>query len=390
MKELVTLLAYGTYLFMGGIGSLNSLAILEMGETFQVDSGVISYWLTLGSIGTTLAVYANGYLLSRIGPRQIALTATACAAGGCLLVASAGSLLMLGEGILLGGIGIGLMSSAANYLLVATHNEEERTGKLMLVNFCYSLAAILTPLWAGWLLAKEWSWQPLYQGCLFFVVLWLVLARRLPKQPLPQAKQEDTGRQSWPMRVYLAGTIFVLYVIAEVTYFSWLVVYLREAAALDVKSAGIALSLFWACMAAGRLTSGLLGRWLPLRTYLAISLLVAAFAYLGLLLAPGNRLACFILTGLAGLACSGLYAALLAFGTQQAEQATPSLISFFLGGGSIAGIVSGAFGGFLKQSGGVDACLALSAALLVVVLLLFGVARHLENVEQEEADALPS
>lgn len=388
MKEMVTMLAYCTYWFMGAMGSLGSVALLEIGETFRVDSGVISYWMTLGSIGTTLAVYLNGWLLNRSGPRQIALAATLCAGSGYWLMARADALWLFGCGVLIGGIGIGLMSSAANYLLVATHDETERTGKLILVNFFYSFAAILTPLAAGWILAREWAWQPLYLGALLFLLSWWWLARRLPTKPLAQTAKTRETAQRWPLRVYLAGLIFVLYVVAEVTFFSWLVVYLREMAGLDVTSAGIALSLFWACMAVGRLTSGLLGRWLPLRSYLAISLLVAAIAYGGLLLAPGNHLLCLALTALAGLACSGLYASLLAFGTQQAETATPSLISFFIGGGSIAGIASGMLGGFLKQLAGVGACLALSAALMILVLLLFGATRYLENAAQQAADAV--
>lgn len=384
MKGIITFLAYGTYWFMGAVGSLNSVALLEMGASFRVDSGVISYWQTFGSIGTTLAVYANGYLLNRFSPRKIAVVATLLAFTGYLQLALASNLIMFGSGLLLGGIGIGLMSSAMNYLLVATHDEQERTGKLILVNFFYSFSAILTPLAAGWLLAQQYDWRPIYQACLVFLLLWLFWSLRLPTKPFCSGPEKNESKAVWPLRVYLAGATFILYVIAEVTFFSWLVVYLREIGHLDVKSAGIALSLFWACMACGRLTSGVLARWLPLRTYLAASLLTAAAAYCALLLTAGDRVAYFILIGIAGLACSGMYASLLAFGTQQVETTTPAVVSFFIGGGSMAGIFSGLLGGFLKQSSGVEACLALSAGLMLLVVLLFGVTRHLENESAKE------
>ncbi len=389
MKGIITFLAYGTYWFMGAVGSLNSAALLEMGASFKVDSGIISYWQTLGSIGTTLAVYANGYLLNRFAPKRIAVVATIFAFIGYLQLALASDLIRFGSGLLLGGIGIGLMSSAMNYLLVATHEEQERTGKLILVNFFYSFSAILTPLAAGWLLAQEYDWRPIYQSCLIFLLLWLFWSLRLPAKSFCGGQEKKASKEAWPFRVYLAGATFILYVIAEVTFFSWLVVYLRESGHLDVKSAGIALSLFWACMACGRLTSGVLARWLPLRTYLAASLLIAAASYCGLLLiSGGDRAAYFIMIGIAGFACSGMYASLLAFGTQQVETTTPAIISFFIGGGSLAGIFSGLLGGFLKQSSGAGACLALSAGLMLTVLFLFGVMRHLESEAEKACESL--
>ena len=102
------------------------------------------------------------------------------------------------------------------------------------------------------------------------------------------------------------AAIAVLYAFAEGTFSNWAAVYLRDAKGLSAIAAGLALSVFWGAMVAGRLLVSVLVAWIaPLAIWLALpALMVAAFL---LLPAADTPLLGLGLFALAGLACSAFF-----------------------------------------------------------------------------------
>jgi len=105
---------------------------------------------------------------------------------------------------------------------------------------------------------------------------------------------------------WIFAAIAVLYAFAEGTFSNWAAIYLRDAKGLSAIVAGLALSVFWGAMVAGRLLVSLLVAWIaPLTIWLALpALMVAAFL---LLPAADTPLLGLGLFALAGLACSAFF-----------------------------------------------------------------------------------
>ena len=102
------------------------------------------------------------------------------------------------------------------------------------------------------------------------------------------------------------AAIAVLYAFAEGTFSNWAAVYLRDAKGLSAIVAGLALSVFWGAMVAGRLLVSVLVAWIaPPAIWLVLpALMVAAFL---LLPAADTPLLGLGLFALAGLACSAFF-----------------------------------------------------------------------------------
>jgi fucose permease len=105
---------------------------------------------------------------------------------------------------------------------------------------------------------------------------------------------------------WIFAAIAVLYAFAEGTFSNWAAIYLRESKGLSEVVAGLALSVFWGAMVAGRLLVSVAVTWIsPLTIWLVLpALMVAAFL---LLPAADTPLLGLSLFALAGLACSAFF-----------------------------------------------------------------------------------
>ena len=126
--------------------------------------------------------------------------------------------------------------------------------------------------------------------------------------PETDGENETTGTPR-PVRQRLFWAFVVaavLYAFAEGTFSNWAVIYLHEAKGVSQATAGLALSVFWAALVAGRLlTSALVLRLSSQTVWLVLPLLMIA-AFLLLPLADGAA-AGIGLFALAGLGCSAFF-----------------------------------------------------------------------------------
>ena len=120
---------------------------------------------------------------------------------------------------------------------------------------------------------------------------------------------EDAADAPRPVREGLFWTFVVaavLYAFAEGTFSNWAVIYLHEARGVPQATAGIALSVFWAALVAGRLlTSALVLRVSSQAVWLVLPVLMIAAFWL-LPLADGATMG-IGLFALAGLGCSAFF-----------------------------------------------------------------------------------
>jgi fucose permease len=166
------------------------------------------------------------------------------------------------------------------------------------------------PLIAGQLIARgRWPFFPLllFVGSLLLVVG--VACARLPLYGAAASRPETPGSLR-ELRLnpvlWTFAAIVVLYAFAEGTFSNWSVIYLHEERGIGIAEAGMALSVFWAMVAAGRLlVSALLLRVAAERIWLALPILMAG----GFFLVPLAHTAAegIVVFGFAGLACSAFF-----------------------------------------------------------------------------------
>jgi FHS family glucose/mannose:H+ symporter-like MFS transporter len=155
------------------------------------------------------------------------------------------------------GASVGVPMSAVS-LFAGRNYTEHRAATLTVLNFSWSLGALLAPLLAGRLLAIA-TWQAVYLVLAVAAAI-LTLAAGLLVRDVPEAARitpETTGLRNLRL-VTLFAAFFFLEVGMESTFGAWLSTYMLRATGINIAQAAAAAAIFWTGFLASRGLSPLL------------------------------------------------------------------------------------------------------------------------------------
>jgi fucose permease len=354
--------------------SMAGVITKPVADHFAVDTALVGYSFTLFTVGYSAAIFGNGLLLEKIDLRKETLAACGLAALSILGATAWPALSAFSFFIFIYGVSLGILCSISYYLVVNMYGEAARAAKLNILNFFFSVGAIAAPILAGLALRQGVSWQWLYLATLLLLVgvagvAWV--QRRFAVRYNRPAVEAATYNDVWGRRIYISGLALFCYVVSEMIFGYWVVIYMIEVRGIDVALAGASLSIFWTFMAGGRLITGVVVARMNVITFLTVNSALAFAAFAAMLLTADAYVA-VALVALMGLGYSGLYATIVSYGTLQLRRPSSRLTTFFLTIGSAGGILSFILSSFLKQNYGITFTLAVAAALMgAVVVLVF-------------------
>lgn len=319
----------------------------------------------------------GGWLAGRLGLRTLLMLALAgnalsqlALAGSLMAGPAAYALLLAGTGAL--GLGFGLGGAPLNGyppLLFPRHGNAALVGLHTLLGAGLALGPVAA---GGFLDLGIWAGFPLSLAAACLALAGLVTVLALPAP----AVAYEAGRP--PLRApafWLFAAIAVSYAFAEGTFSNWAVVYLHEARGLSPMTAGLALSVFWGALVAGRLLASVLVLHLPARSlWLGLPvLMIGTFLLLPHAAGPASGLALF---ALAGLACSAFFPLTIALAGErfpgQGAWVSSLLIAALMAGVGLGSFVIGPLREFLSF----EQLYRLSALYpLLALLLALGIGR---------------
>ncbi|HEV2136010.1 MAG TPA: MFS transporter [Terracidiphilus sp.] len=146
--------------------------------------------------------------------------------------------------VFLFGVSVGVPMSAVS-LFAGRNYTQHRAATLTVLNFSWSLGALLAPLLAGRLLAVA-TWQAVYLVLAGAAAI-LALAAGLLVRDTPEAARitpETTGLRNLRL-VTLFAAFFFLEVGMESTFGAWLSTYMLRASGIGIAQAAAAAAIFW-------------------------------------------------------------------------------------------------------------------------------------------------
>jgi TsgA-like MFS transporter len=369
-------IAYLIFVFQGLASPLVGVLIMEIARKYSVDTSIIGYVFALGVIGGGIAALASGFLIETFGKRKIVFAGILIALLAGATITTASYLPIFALGMILSAVSNWFLVAVANFIIVRTYHGEKRSSQLNLLNFFFSVGALITPFLAGFMLKKNIPWEFVFLtpfvllGILAVLVYSPAFSSSHSKSSMSQVTQV-VSNGNWDINIYITGLALGLYCLLEISFTSWIVVYLRENLAVDIVAASLVLTTFFICQATGRAISGFIVKHVALNTYIiACSALCLAAA--SLLVFSTSYVVVICLTVPLGLGMASLYPSILSYGTLQVKVASPRIMTFFMTSG-IAGSVSGLLlTSFLKQQFGVLACIITIAAALVLLIACIG------------------
>jgi fucose permease len=307
----VTALGYASFILIGwGMLLVPSLVPAIERDFTQPDAGVGVLYL-VSSLLFVLGSLASGYLMERLGRgRVLPAAAFAMAAGlGLESVAPSWAVFVVGAGI--GGLGSGAVEVGMSGLFLDRFHED-RGRALNRLHLCFSLGALAAPLAIGALVGVGVAWRLPFaatSAVVLAVGLWLVTRDLgVPHVATATLSGRAPGGRRVPLPLVFLALAIACYVASESGVSSWLVRFL-DAAPIGV--ATLALSLFWAGLAIGRLVaSRVADRFAPIAVATACGL--ASGAALVAAVAVPWIAASIALFAVAGVVCGPIYPMIVA------------------------------------------------------------------------------
>ena len=364
-RDRVTALGYASFILVGWNALLVPSLVPAIERDFaQPDAGVgVLYFVTALLFVTGSLV--GGYVMERLG-RDLALPAAVFGmAAGLALEAVAPSWTIFVIGGALAGFGSGGVEVGMNGLFLDRF-AENRGRALSRLHLCFSLGALAAPLAIGALVELGVAWR-LPFAATSIVVLAVGLGIATSDLGVHHVAADATsggrpGGRRVPLPLVLLAVAITSYVAAESGVSSWLVRFL-DAAPIGV--ATLALSLFWAGLAIGRLVASRVAhRFAPMAVATACGLATGA-AIVAAVVVPWIAVS-IALFAIAGVACGPIYPMIVA-SAGALYPARANAVSGILTAAAVAGsVVYPPAMGFVSNSLGLGVGMA-GAGLLAVV-----------------------
>jgi len=387
-KKRITL---GAFLSMGLLGMSRTFlgtALPSIRATFDLNLLQAGTFPSLLQLGYSLAVFAGGPLSDALEKRRLL-------ASGALLIGC--SLFLFGVSgwlwaslvcVTLIGVAGGVIESSSNPLLVQLFRGRE-SSVMNIHHFFFAVGSLSGPLIVGAALAGGITWQDAYR---FYGLFALLLCSILFLPGIPPVRS-DRPFDRRGMGALLRSRAFLT--LFAITFLSvgvqngigyWLVTFLQGAKGFSIGRASTSLSLFFVCLAIGRLlTSYLITRFRETRYLLTLfSLVLITLAFVITL--PGLRALPFI--GLCGLAQAGVFPTLLGRAGRLYSQTPGTALGLIATGTGLGSMVIAWLISFISQLAGLQAGFAFLefVLLLCIALMVF----HLRTTKGVHGASVPT
>ena len=312
------LVAGAAYTLVGWRALLVPSLILFVAPAFgQADAGMGVYYLVT-ALAYGVGALFGGRFIRRFGARLILPSAAALMAVGLLIQGFTGAWIVFALAGVLTSIGAS-STDVGIQALVLDLFPHARSRALNLLHVTYGVGALMAPLLLATLVALGVPWQWLMTGSgIAMAIAGVGLALTVPPDPVLHAstagveiaETAETAARTHrlPLFLLVMAVSITCYVAAEAGVSDWLVRYLD---ALPITQASLALTLFWAGIAVGRLVFARIGNRLdPQRS--AVVLAVAGGAMLTVALMLPISPASPLLFGAVGLAFGPIFPLMVA------------------------------------------------------------------------------
>jgi len=359
-----------------GIGQLVVGTIMEpMVAAYGVQYGDGGQLVMNQFLGGMVGISLAPWLIGRIGKKALLLGALALMAIAQFVYSLQpewGVMLIVGP---FAGFGFGITEAVVGAFIIGSAMGNANVA-MSRVEVFFGVGALLMPF-AGAALISSGHWGSAFTVvgvmAVITLLLWFVFWPKILDQPLESTMSEDSRpatphNRVWSVVVLAACSLFfAVYVGFEMSFIHYLPSLLVHNNGLSDSVASLSLSLYWGAMVIGRMVSGhAADRWGG-GAYMMVTCVATAVIFI-LMGGLDSTWATLVLTFLAGLAMSGMFAIALVFANRAVPGMTQKTTSLLMAFGGIGGALLPKLTGWFLDENGTEATRWLFAAFAVLLL----------------------
>jgi FHS family glucose/mannose:H+ symporter-like MFS transporter len=355
-----------TLIFMNGFETGGyQAALLEIGKTYQLDTGMQGVMASVELFATFIAPLIFGTLADRIGKKKVLVGFTALRAVSGLIITLASGAGLFAAGIFL----LGFTTSIIQYVAIAGIADsypQTSSHKIGWVTAMYALGALTAPMIVGAIFEAGASWKMFFLFDMAVSLILTILMMRTSFTPrekaVRQTETKETGRMHLFPILCLCAIMFI-YVGVENGVGFFMNEFMRG---IGDSHGYIALSLFWASMIPARIICGILAK--HKRILLPLAVLGAAGMLTVFAGMQGGFLP-YLTAVILGAFCGSVYPNVLTFAMEYAGAKTATVTAMITVATGIGGALISTCFGFLLEHLGIHTSFLVLAGFMACAIL---------------------
>jgi FHS family glucose/mannose:H+ symporter-like MFS transporter len=374
----VIFLAYGALLSLGFLDNLRGAVFESLTLDLGLSDARAALFFAVPSTVAFLASYFSQSWIERYGPILTIRIGLLIMTGAYFLFSLPQTFNFLLLETVLFGFGFGLVSVAQNIAISAAAHPDFRRQLLSGLHAMYGLASLLSPLLAQVLFFYEYTWREIFAVAVTVPIVIFASSCLLQFHPWTQLEKINSTEMNFPPRRghgLFFSISMSLYLIAEISVSSRLVVFVRRELGLSESEAPLYLAAFFLCLFVSRLFFAVV-RLKALRTvWLLQSSLLSSATMIGL----GLTVSSWFLA-LAGLTLAPFFPAALDYVASTFGAESHRVMAYCVAFASLTTVLMHYGVGVLSDLYGIDRALWMGPIALVAVSLLLVIERRLFSV----------
>ena len=373
-------LAYLGFVSLGLPDGLNGVAWPSIRAYFHLPLDALGSLLLMFTIGYLVSSFSSGRLLARIRVGTllgVSCLATSVSLLGYALVPAWWMMVTLGT---IAGLGAGAIDAGLN-TFAATQFSSRTVNWL---HASWGIGAATGPLIMTRVLATHYPWQRGYAIVGVWQLLLAIgfaLTRNLwPDRAVVSVKlvrASNVGTLRLPI-LWLSAFVFFIYTGVEMAAGVWVYSLFTDARAITMMTAGVWVSVYWACLFIGRILAGFVTGFVPARLLLRFCIagmaVGAAMIWLNI-----TDLLSFLGLGLMGLASAPVFPTLIATTPMRIGEAhTANAVGFQIAAAVLGQAVLPTLIGVIARRLGLE---IIGPSLFIAALLLLGLYEALSTMK---------
>ena len=383
----LTWISFFSYALTGALVIVTGMVMGNIADYFQLPVSSMSNTFTFLNAGILISIFLNAWLM------EIVPLKTQLRFGFVLMVAAVAGL-MLSHSIALFsaamfvlGLVSGITMSIGTFLITHMYEGRQRGARLLFTDSFFSMAGMIFPMLAAWLLARtiEWYWVYACIGLIYVAIFVLTLGCEFPVLgKKAQTSDQPVVKEKWGIGVLFLSIAALCYILGQLGFISWVPEY-AKGLGMSLNDAGKLVSDFWMSYMFGMWAFSFILRFFDLQRILTVLAgLATVLMYLFINGSPDN-MPWFIMT--LGFFSSAIYTSIITLGSLQTKVASPKLVNFVLTCGTIGTMLTFVVTGPIVAHSGPLAALHTANGLYAVVFIMCFVLGFVTRHRQHNAVA---
>ncbi|WP_318389068.1 MFS transporter TsgA [Enterobacter sp.] len=366
----LTWISFFSYALTGALVIVTGMVMGNIAEYFNLPVSSMSNTFTFLNAGILISIFLNAWLMEIVPLKtqlRFGFVLMVLAVAGLMLTHS---LALFSAAMFVLGLVSGITMSIGTFLVTQMYEGRQRGSRLLFTDSFFSMAGMIFPMVAAYLLARsiEWYWVYACIGLVYVAIFILTIGCEFPALGKhAAASYKPVEKEKWGVGVLFLSIAALCYILGQLGFISWVPEY-AKGLGMDVESQGKLVSNFWMSYMIGMWAFSVILRFFDLqRILMVLAGMATVLMYLFITSGPEYLSWCILALGFFS---SAIYTTIITLGSQQTKVASPKLVNFILTCGTVGTMLTFVVTGPIVASSGPRAALMTSNGLYAVVFVM--------------------